>query len=122
MAGLLGYPERGMRKAVLLAMRIGAAVVALAVALPLGSWASARVPVVARVSLASTHLGSSGMTFFVHRRVRPQRRDSSAYHGNWSRDLTVGVSVSQSLHAFRPEDRPFQRAAADIPPPDLPPA
>jgi hypothetical protein len=111
-----------MRKTTSLALRICGALLAVAVALPLGSWAAARLPIAVQSSFVTSNHGSFGQSFCVHRRVRRHRIDSSAYHGNWSRDLTVGISVSQSLHAFRPEDRPYSRAVVDLPPPDLPPA
>jgi hypothetical protein len=104
-----------------LALKIVGMVLAVAVALPLGSWAAARTPVIVQAAF-----GSSGKkavpTFCTHRRVRRLRRDSSAYHGNWSRALATSLSVSQSLHASRPEDRASLSDAVDLAPPDLPPA
>jgi hypothetical protein len=111
-----------MRKSALLALKLGGLLLAVTVALPLGSWAAARVPIAARVSFVSSCRGSTASVLCAHRRVRRQRRDSSAYHGNWSRALTASMTVSQSLHSIRPEDIPLQRAVVDLPPPDLPPA
>ena len=111
-----------MRKKTSLALKFVGAVLAAAVALPLGSWAAARVPIAVQGSFINSGRGSSAPAFCAHRRVRRQRRDFAAYHGNWSRALASTLTVSQSLHAVRPEDLRLQRAVVDLPPPDLPPA
>ncbi|MFI5361995.1 MAG: hypothetical protein ACHQ49_08510 [Elusimicrobiota bacterium] len=103
------------------AIKLVGALLAFVVALPLGSWAAARAPIAVQVSFGSGG-GKSIPAFCVHRRARRERRDSSAYHGNWSRALTASVSFSQELHAFRPHGRPFPPPVVDLPPPDLPPA
>jgi hypothetical protein len=110
-----------MRKKSTLALKTIGALLALAVAIPLGSWAAARVPIT-QGSFMTAGRGSSTPAFCAHRRVRRQRRDFSAYHGNWSRALASSSTVPQSLHAVRSESLPLPRVDVDLPPPDLPPA
>jgi hypothetical protein len=110
-----------MRKAAFHALRTVAAVVAIAVALPLGSWAAARTPIAARPSFGS-FASKSTLVFCAHRRVRRQRRDFSAYHGNWSRAIASSFSVPEPRHASWFQAVAAAEPVADTPPPDLPPA
>jgi hypothetical protein len=101
--------------------RVGAFLLAVAVALPLASWAAARAPILVVASVTASNHHSSALS--VHRRVRRHRQTWGVASEASARAFAAGAAIPEVASSSRVvAARACLPSATDLPPPDQPPA